>query len=288
MRGELVSNLTLRAEDWPVRDVGTSLRMLSYWWSQVLEGLDAEDLDAEPAGDSPTVRACLQGCLVALGGDDGEEATVGDTLTAMDQAAQEHAARLLGPARGDAAPQEATALGMTAVEPLVEACATLRTLGLRAPSTAGEVVQLSASGGGVPKLPVEVGEIDHRGLVGDQQRARQHHGRVWQALSLWSADVIESLQAEGHPIAFGSAGENVTVRGLDWPSIRPGVRLAMGDEVQIEVSAFAVPCQKNARWFAGGDIDRMSQDHHPGWSRVYAWVLQTGTVRAGDLVTTTA
>jgi MOSC domain-containing protein YiiM len=145
------------------------------------------------------------------------------------------------------------------------------------------VAQINTSAGGVPKLPVDAAEIGERGLLGDRQAARQHHGRPLQALCLWSSDVIDDLRAEGHPIYPGAAGENLTLTGLDWAAIRPGTRLLIG-EVLAEVSAYATPCKKNAQWFEGGDFNRMSNDRHPGWSRLYAWVLEPGTVRSGDQV----
>lgn len=280
--------LELRREDWGVRDAGTTLRVLSYWWRDVLDGLGAADLERDPGPGTGrrTVRARLAASGLALdAAPEPERTSLDATLGALDGAADRHAALLLGPDRSTVDPEAATDLALAAVAPLVQACATLRALGLRTPATSGEVVQLASSDGGVPKTPIAVGEIQHRGLAGDRQRSKQHHGRVWQAVCLWSADVIAALRAEGHPIGPGSAGENVTVRGLDWPSIRPGVRLALGDEVLLEVSAYAVPCQKNARWFLDGDFQRMGQDHHPGWSRVYAWVVRPGTVRPGDEVT---
>lgn len=77
-------------------------------------------------------------------------------------------------------------------------------------------------------------------------------------------EVIEKLQAEGHPIAPGAAGENLTVSGLDWISVVPGTKLTPGDVV-LEVTFPATPCSKNARWFVGGRLDRMHQSKHPGW-----------------------
>jgi MOSC domain-containing protein YiiM len=156
-------------------------------------------------------------------------------------------------------------------------------LGVGAPTQTGTVAQLNRSDGGVPKLPVDAVEVGHRGVVGDRQAARQHHGRPFQALCLWSAEVIEALQAEGHPIGPGRAGENVTIQGIDWKTIRSGVRLRIGD-VLAEISAWSTPCWKNAQWFVEGDIDRMDHSHHPGWSRAYAWVRQPGTIRTGDPV----
>lgn len=159
----------------------------------------------------------------------------------------------------------------------------LAQLGAGAPHQIGSVAQLNVSDGGVPKRPVESADVSSRGLAGDRQAARQHHGRPLQALCLWSAEVIEALQAEGHPIGAGFAGENVTIAGIDWASIRPGTQLRIG-EVLAEISAWATPCKKNAAWFVDRDVDRMNHDRHPGWSRAYAWVRQPGTVRRGDVV----
>jgi len=159
----------------------------------------------------------------------------------------------------------------------------LHALGAGAPRQLGALIQVSASGGGVPKTALPSATIDRRGIVGDQQAERRHHGRPLQALSLWSQDLIDALQREGHPVYAGAAGENLTVTGIDWATIRPGVRLSVGDVV-VEISAFATPCKKNARWFGDGKFRRIDHDLHPGWSRAYAWVLEGGTVAPGDIV----
>jgi MOSC domain-containing protein YiiM len=161
----------------------------------------------------------------------------------------------------------------------------LHALGAGAPTARGSVTGLFSSHGGVPKQRVPEVTVGYRGVDGDRQASRQHHGRVWQALCLWSADVIAALRAEGHPIEPGFAGENVTIAGIDWPSLRPGVRIALGDDVVAEVSAYATPCKKNAAWFVGGDFNRMNHNREPGVSRVYASVLHDGVVREGDTVT---
>jgi MOSC domain-containing protein YiiM len=156
-------------------------------------------------------------------------------------------------------------------------------LGAGAPTQEGTVAQLNVSDGGVPKKPIEVAEVGDRGLVGDRQASRQHHGRPLQALCLWSVEVIDGLRAEGHPIEPGLAGENVTIAGIEWPTLRPGTQLLIGD-VLAEVSAWSTPCKKNAAWFADRDFGRMDHDRHPGWSRAYAWVREPGTIRQGDAV----
>lgn len=159
----------------------------------------------------------------------------------------------------------------------------LHALGAGVPSHEGSVLQINLSDGGVPKTPVPAAEVSQRGLVGDRQANRRHHGRPLQALCLWSGEVIDALRVEGHPIAPGLAGENLTLGGLDWAALRPGARLLIGD-VSVELSAWATPCSKNADWFYGGDFNRMAHDRHPGWSRAYAWVLEGGTVAVGDPV----
>ncbi len=144
----------------------------------------------------------------------------------------------------------------------------------------GSVVQINASDGGVPKSAVPSADVGPRGLLGDRQANRKHHGRPFQALCLWAAEVIDALAEEGHPIGPGLAGENLTVSGIDWTTLRPGVRMLIG-EVTCELSAWAEPCRKNDQWFEGRS-DRIDHRKHPGWSRIYAWVLEPGTVETGD------
>jgi MOSC domain-containing protein YiiM len=159
----------------------------------------------------------------------------------------------------------------------------LHALGVGAPQAFGTVHGLFVSPGGVPKVPIDEALVGYRGVEGDRQATRQHHGRVWQALCLWSVDVIDGLRAEGHPIAPGNAGENACIAGVDWSTIRPGVRVQLGN-VLAEVSAYADPCSKNAGWFTDGDFDRMGHHREHGVSRVYASVLRDGVIRPGDPV----
>lgn len=150
--------------------------------------------------------------------------------------------------------------------------------GLGACTSTGHVAQVSASDGGVPKLALPHGRITAAGLEGDRQATRKHHGRPWQALCLWSAEQVDALAADGHPIGYGSAGENLTLRGLHWPDLRAGTRLRVGTAL-LEVTATTIPCRKNGRWFSDGKFGRLKVN-----SRRYARVLEDGLVAAGDLV----
>ena len=144
--------------------------------------------------------------------------------------------------------------------------------------------QINISDGGVPKLPILEARVTAEGVEGDRQRNRNVHGGPDRAVCLYSWDIIERLQDEGHPIDPGSSGENLTLTGLDWKHVTPGVRLTIGPEVEVEVTSYTVPCRHNARWFRDGDYQRISQKTNPGWSRVYAKVLREGIVRPGDAV----
>jgi MOSC domain-containing protein YiiM len=156
----------------------------------------------------------------------------------------------------------------------------LRAAGQLPARSEGTVVQLSVSPGGLPKLPVDNAEVTWAGMSGDRQATRLHHGRPWQALCIWSAEVIDDFRRAGHPLAAGLAGENITVEGLPWAEVRAGVRMRIG-EVLCEVSAYALPCSSNKRWFINGDFTVMHHERGPV-SRVYATVLEPGRIAVGD------
>lgn len=165
---------------------------------------------------------------------------------------------------------------------LLEARQALIDSGTQPETTVGSVAQLNASDGGVPKSAVERVEVGYRGVFGDRQAARRHHGRPWQALCLWSTEVIDRLRVDGHPIFAGAAGENVTISGIDWSAVVIGTRLRIGD-VLTQISAPAVPCAKNAQWFSDRDFSRIHHSNGP-ISRLYATVIEPGAIVTGDAV----
>ena len=144
--------------------------------------------------------------------------------------------------------------------------------------------QINISDGGVPKRPVLEAVITKTGVDGDRQQNLKVHGGPDRAVCLYSQELIERLQDEGHSIEAGSSGENLTLAGLEWEKLKPGDRLQVGPEVQIEITSYTSPCDKNAQWFRDRDYKRVSQKMNPGWSRLYAKVLREGVVRPGDEV----
>jgi MOSC domain-containing protein YiiM len=308
------------AAQYDLRDTLGTLRALAPIWHETLEGVPNEALTTRPSRRTWSAAEHLSYCAdaasragglldAALTDDDpvlpddragsapGTEPVV-DALQRLGEAtARVHdMARSFGSAR-DRRWRRTVRVGghqtdMAAVlrhmihevtHHLSEAGRGLHLLGAGAPTQEGTVAHLHASDGGVPKQPIDVAEVSDRGVVGDRQASRLHHGRPLQALCLWSVEVIDALRAEGHPIDPGAAGENVTIAGIDWATVRPGTQLLVGD-VLAEISAWATPCKKNAQWFVDRDFNRMNHDRHPGWSRAYAWVREPGTIRLGDQV----
>jgi MOSC domain-containing protein YiiM len=97
---------------------------------------------------------------------------------------------------------------------------------------------------------------------------------------VWSTDAIDALRAQGHPIAPGFAGDNITVSGIPADAFRPGAHFRMGT-VRGFFSAYTIPCSKNNEWFQNKNI--MAMSHTQGnFSRIYAMVTHTGTISVGD------
>ena len=183
--------------------------------------------------------------------------------------------------------KDGTGLARAAVEQFVrEGIAIAREAGHAHRSdvrAAGTVANLFRADGGVPKTPVDEVSVGIRGIVGDGQAHRQHHGRPFQALSLFSVELVEELRREGHPIVPGGVGENITTRGLDWEALQPGVQVRIGTVVA-EVSCFADPCSQIAHNFIGRNFSRIDEHRITGSGRRYAWVLEPGEIRVGDAI----
>lgn len=143
----------------------------------------------------------------------------------------------------------------------------------------GTVAHMHASKG-LPKKPIDHARIGWKGVEGDVQSARAHHGRPWQALCIWSTDAIDSLRAMGHPIAPGFAGENITVSGIPAGAFRPGAHFRCGT-VRGFMTSFAIPCSQNNDWFENKDFMAMSHERGP-YSRIYAMVTVCGEISVGD------
>jgi MOSC domain-containing protein YiiM len=147
----------------------------------------------------------------------------------------------------------------------------------------GLVESINLSRGGVPKTSALEARVTQNGLSGDHQDDPRYHGGPDRAVVLYSLEVIRALQQEGHPIAVGSTGENVTVSGVEWAALGPGATLQIG-EVRLLITRYATPCAKVAGSFLKRHFRRIDQSAHPGYSRLCARVLTEGVIRPGDPV----
>ncbi len=145
----------------------------------------------------------------------------------------------------------------------------------------GRLESINISNGGVPKTGVLEGLITEQGVSGDAQRDLQHHGGPDRAVVLFSLELIRALQKEGHPIAPGTTGENLTVSGIEWTLLTPGTQVQVGP-VRLRITSYAAPCSKIGASFADHDVQRIWQTQYPGWSRLCARVVVGGLVRPGD------
>ena len=139
--------------------------------------------------------------------------------------------------------------------------------------------------GGVPKLPIEKAEIKFEGIEGDFNRFRTEkiNSIGTRAVTLFSLEQIEKLKSEGHAIDVGTTGENITIEGIDWPSLKIGTRMMIGDAM-IELSEPTAPCSKIGKSFIGGAFYRIDHEKELGWSRWSASVIEEGQVEVGSQV----
>ena len=154
---------------------------------------------------------------------------------------------------------------------------------------AGTILQVNISQGGMPKRPIGVGTVTPLGVEGDRHAHPQFHGGPAKAILLIASEVIDELAAKGYPVEPGSLGENLTTRGIDIQSLRPGDRLRAGGAV-LEITTPRGPCSQLDVY--GPTIkqeiyDRKVKALDPssarwGMSGFYASVLSPGPVGAGD------
>jgi MOSC domain-containing protein YiiM len=147
------------------------------------------------------------------------------------------------------------------------------------------VVSVNVSPGGVPKLPIAGTTVRRGGLDGDGHTDLRNHGGPLQDVCLYPFEAIERIAGEGHQAFPGAYGENLTLIGIDWAALRSGDRLRVGTNGPLlELTDFATPCEKQARWFTEGRIARISGRRHPADARWYASTIEDGPVAPGDPV----
>ena len=152
----------------------------------------------------------------------------------------------------------------------------------------GVILQVSLSPGGLPKRPVPQAFLTSLGFRGDSVAHPEIHGGPQKAVLLVTAEGIGELIARGYPLFYGALGENLTTRGLERRDLRAGMRLRAG-EVILELTRFRVPCASLDVYGPSLSPKSFRKEMTPadaawGLSGFYASVVETGWVRANDII----
>lgn len=137
--------------------------------------------------------------------------------------------------------------------------------------------------GGVPKSMVDSLHVTANGCVGDRQNDLKHHGGPTRAVCLMSTDVLELLQEQGHPIAGGTTGENLLIRGIAWNELDVGTILAT-EHVRLRITGDAPPCKTIKASFVKGNFMALSHKKTPQQTRWYAEVVREGMMHRGESI----
>ena len=114
--------------------------------------------------------------------------------------------------------------------------------------------------------------IEGFGIEGDRHAVKSGARAVRQVL-LMDEDTLE-----GFGLGIGQVRENVTVRGIDLHQVAAGQRLALGDDVVVEVTQFCAPCERMDEVRPGLREELFEQ------RGMLATVISGGAVNVGDQV----
>jgi hypothetical protein len=154
-------------------------------------------------------------------------------------------------------------------------------IGAALPTAESTIDLVNISDGDVPARPLDSISVQPAGVEGDRHADSKDHSRAFEAVCLWSSEVLEELAGPGRAVGPEVAGVNLTLSGVDWPRLRPGTRLLAGTAL-LELSYPVDPSQEHARGIQDGRIGRLPHAEHPERASWYAWVRHEGQIRPGD------
>ena len=139
---------------------------------------------------------------------------------------------------------------------------------------------------GLPKISIDEAKVSLTGIDGDFNRFRstKKNNDPKMALLVLTSDIINELNNEGWPIKPGDLGENLTLTDIDYRSLAPNQKYAIGS-TKIEISFICDPCSNlKALPYVGkekvNDFIKTLLNRR-GW---YAKVLKAGRIVKGDIV----
>lgn len=129
---------------------------------------------------------------------------------------------------------------------------------------------------GTQKQPVgESRLVRGFGLEGDA------HGGNWhRQVSLLSDEDVDGMRGKGLRLAAGAFGENLVTRGIELLELQVGRRFRVGDRAVLQVTQHGKECHSRCPiYYQAGDCIMPRRG-------IFARVLRSGPVSAGDIVTT--
>lgn len=138
----------------------------------------------------------------------------------------------------------------------------------------GRIVSINISDKkGIRKRPIEEGIIKTGyGIEGDAHASSEWHRQV----SLLAIESIRKMQSLGLDVKPGDFAENLTTEGIDLLSLPIGTRMAIGKEIEVEVSQIGKECHSRcAIYYQAGDCVMPKEG-------IFVRVLKGGRVRRGD------
>jgi MOSC domain-containing protein YiiM len=130
---------------------------------------------------------------------------------------------------------------------------------------------------GTKKEPCGAGMfIENFGMAGDAHAAHTVQG-VKRHVSLLSTTSIAKMQGLGIEMGPGDFAENLTVDGIDLPSLIPGTQLRAADTV-LEITQIGKACHKGCAIFKAVGTCVMPKEG------VFAKVVRGGEIKTGDTI----
>ncbi len=140
----------------------------------------------------------------------------------------------------------------------------------------GKVLAVNISGKkGEKKSSIGCGIfLENLGLEND---AHAETGIIRQ-VSLLAKESIDKIRAKGLDVHHGDFAENLTVEGIDLPSLPIGTRLKVGRDVLLEISQIGKVCHNRCNiFYAVGDCVMPREG-------IFAKVLSSGAIKVDDKI----
>ncbi|HNY49184.1 MAG TPA: MOSC domain-containing protein [Smithella sp.] len=97
-------------------------------------------------------------------------------------------------------------------------------------------------------------------------------------VSLLAKESIEKIRAKGLNVQYGDFAENLTIEGIDLPSLPVGTKLKVGDKVLLEVSQIGKVCHNRCNiFYTVGDCVMPREG-------IFAKVITGGEIKINDTV----